>query len=218
MSITKKIKSRPLTVIFSLIVMCMIGFSMGLPVDAGDPGKGKPAKSQLGSRGNGELSVCPIPVVDQAAYAAKSARVASFSAPLEDAFILHSNPGATQILYIDFNGYEAGWATLTPFNMDGDPNSFNDEERQVIIDTWFACSEDFLPYNIDVTTEEPPNGFLGQRAVVDGSNLYTYSWAYGGAWASTSGEIAYCYHGDDTWQWTAACQDLDALTNGEAVA
>ena len=199
MSITKKIKSRPLTAIFSLIVMCMLGFSLGLPVDADKPEKTK--VGALGERGGGELAVCPVPVVDQAAYAAKSASVASFSAPLEDAFLLHSNPGATQILYIDFDGYEAGWATLTSFNMDGDPNTFNDEERQVIIDTWFACSEDFLPYNIDVTTEEPPNGFLGQRAVVDGSNLYTYSWAYVGAWADTNGEIAYCYHGDDTWQW-----------------
>ena len=207
MSISKKLKGRPLTAIFSFIILCLVGFSLGLPVDAGKPVKEKPAKTEpggLGTRGGGELLVCPAPEGVAEGYGARQTRqTTGFSAPFEDTFFLHSNPGATQILYIDFDGYEAGWATLTAFSIDGDTSTFTEEERTVIQETWFAVSEDYLPFNIDVTTEEPPPGWLGQRAVVDGSNLYESSWAYVGDWAKPNdqAEIAYCYHGDDSWQW-----------------
>ncbi|MBW2691225.1 MAG: hypothetical protein JRE57_01145, partial [Deltaproteobacteria bacterium] len=108
-------------------------------------------------------------------------QITALVAPLEDTFLLHSNLGATQVLYIDWDGHKKGG--YRPWDMDGDPDTFSDAERTVIQQTWFSVSEDFLPFNIDVTTEEPPSGWLGQRAVVDGSGRYDYSWAYGGAWA-----------------------------------
>ena len=157
---------------------------------------------------SGDLITCPrpLPTADDYRLMAEQnviidPQVAKLVAPLEDTFLLHSNPGATQILYIDWDGHKKGG--YKPWDMDGDPHTFSDAERTVIQQTWFSVSEDFLPFNIDVTTEEPPSGWLGQRAVVDGSGRYDYSWAYLGAWADHEGEIAYVYPGDDTWLWIA---------------
>jgi hypothetical protein len=157
---------------------------------------------------SGELIVCPRPLPTARDYESLAARnvvleprAEALVAPLEDTFRLHSNPGATQILFIDWDGHKKGG--YKAWDVDGDPGSFSDAERSVIQQTWLSVSEDFLPFNIDVTTEEPPSGWLGQRAVVDGSGRYDYSWAYGGAWADPRGDIAYVYPGDDTWLWIA---------------
>jgi len=42
-----------------------------------------------------------------------------------------------------------------PFDLDGDPETFNAAERTVIQQAWHSISEDFIPWNIDVTTELP---------------------------------------------------------------
>jgi hypothetical protein len=157
---------------------------------------------------SGELITCPKPLPTADDYESLVARNVvidpqslALVAPLEDTFLLHRNPGATQVLYIDWDGHKKGG--YKPWDMDGDPDTFSDTERTVVQQTWLSVSEDFLPFNIDVTTEEPPPGWLGQRAVVDGSGRYDYSWAYGGAWADPDGDIAYVYPGDDTWLWIA---------------
>lgn len=157
---------------------------------------------------SGGLYTCPKAMPSAAEYQAMAEQNISIApaasalvAPLEDTFSLHSNPGATQILYIDWDGHNPGG--YKAWSMDGNRNNFSDAEREVIQATWFSVSEDFLPFNIDVTTEEPPSGWLGQRAVVDGSRRYDYSWAYGGDWADTSDRLAYIFPGDDTWLWIA---------------
>ena len=77
----------------------------------------------------------------------------------------------------------------------------------MIQQTWFSVSEDFLPFNIDVTTEDPGlSPIVGQRAVVDGSHMYDYSWSYYGDWARMNDREAYVYPGDDTWLCEGLCQ------------
>jgi hypothetical protein len=61
-----------------------------------------------------------------------------------DAFQLHSLPGATRVIYLDFNGHTTsgtiwnssftGGAAIAsaPFDLDGDPTTFNDAERGAI--------------------------------------------------------------------------------------
>jgi len=166
------------------------------------------ATASSSNAASGELFTCPRPLPTADDYKSMAAQnviidpqITALVAPLEDTFLLHSNLGATQVLYIDWDGHKKGG--YRPWDMDGDPDTFSDAERTVIQQTWFSVSEDFLPFNIDVTTEEPPSGWLGQRAVVDGSGRYDYSWAYGGAWADPNGDIAYVYPGDDTWLWIA---------------
>lgn len=88
------------------------------------------------------------------------------TAPLDQTFLLHSRPGAKRTIYLDFNG-----ATLTntawnngggaivaqPFDSDGNVNTnFSDAELQRIQYIWQRVAEDYAPFDIDVTTEEPP--------------------------------------------------------------
>ena len=116
--------------------------------------------------------------------------------PMDQTFLLHSNPSATDKLYIDFTGYRKYKA----FDMDGSPSTFNDEERLRIQQAWYCAAEDFMPFTIDVTTEEPPTGWPGARAVMDNSNG-AGNWAYLHRWPDSSGVHMVCGVGDQSWIW-----------------
>jgi PKD repeat protein len=82
-----------------------------------------------------------------------------------DAFKLHSKPNATKKIYIDFDGHVAtktAWnkvdkptITADPFNIDGNMGVDTERERTAIYHIWASVAEDFLPFDVDVTTEEP---------------------------------------------------------------
>ncbi|MFP5322138.1 MAG: zinc-dependent metalloprotease family protein, partial [Acidimicrobiia bacterium] len=77
-----------------------------------------------------------------------------------DALALHSRPGASRVLFLDFDGHASpgsGWSGTagTPYDTDGSPSTFSDAERRVIIDVWRHVAEDFAPFGIDVTTQDP---------------------------------------------------------------
>jgi PKD repeat protein len=92
--------------------------------------------------------------------------------PLEQTFLLHSKPGATRIIYLDFDGhymsgtawnsgYNGGAAiTCPPWDTDGNPSSFGDAERTAIQQIWLRVAEDYAPFDVDVTTE-----FMGEAAI-----------------------------------------------------
>ena len=70
---------------------------------------------------------------------------------MDDTFELHSRPQATKTIYLDFDGHDG----LGGYDFDGNPNSFSDSERQEIRRAWARAAEDFSPFNVNVTTEEP---------------------------------------------------------------
>jgi len=81
---------------------------------------------------------------------------------LDDAFHLHSKPGAPNRVFIDFDGHvfsNTAWGSETfsaaPYDLDGVPETFNATERGRIVDIWHRVAEDLAPFDIDVTTEEP---------------------------------------------------------------
>ena len=112
------------------------------------------------------------PPVD-AAFAAESAVVAapseSATAPyaLADTFQLHSNPGAEHVVYLDFDGhvtagtpwntsYNGGADFVTPaYDYDGNVGSFSSGELERIQYIYQRVAEDFIPFDVDITTEEP---------------------------------------------------------------
>ncbi|KAA5543103.1 tandem-95 repeat protein [Roseiconus nitratireducens] len=116
---------------------------------------------------------------------------------LDQTFQLHSNPGAAQTIYLDFDGhttsgtiwnssFNGGADIVTPaYGFTGD-DSFADSELTRIQAIWRRVAEDFLPFDVNVTTEEPSTDRLiksgskdnewGVRVVVGGSN----SWFGGG--------------------------------------
>ncbi len=85
--------------------------------------------------------------------------------PLANTFALHSRPTATRKLYLDFDGHVitgTDWnvdftdpITVAAFDIDGNPAVFSDEERAIIQQVWRRVAEDFAPFDIDITTEDP---------------------------------------------------------------
>lgn len=83
----------------------------------------------------------------------------------EHTFRLHSRPGAAKVVFLDFDGHEltdtawnAGMPEVLhaqPFNLDGDAASFSEDERRKIHEIWHRVAEDYAPFDIDVTTEDP---------------------------------------------------------------
>ncbi len=85
---------------------------------------------------------------------------------LNNVFTLHSRPGSQRKLYLDFNGhvtqgtawndsYRLASITHPAFDTDGVPGTFSTAERLAILGIWQRVKEDFAPFDIDVTTEEP---------------------------------------------------------------
>lgn len=89
---------------------------------------------------------------------------------------LHSRPGAPASIFLDFDGhFEPVWGGFTNvttpvFDLDGDTSTFNGTEIAVINSVWQRVSEDYAPFNIDVTTVNPgdfSNG-KGLRVAIGG--------------------------------------------------
>jgi hypothetical protein len=101
------------------------------------------------------------------AVAASRPATAAAAVPVASPPVHHSKPGATNIIYLDFNGHTitgTSWNTGTdaattyigkPFDLDGDATTFNDAEQAIITEVWQRVSEDYAPFDVDVTTEEP---------------------------------------------------------------
>ncbi len=118
---------------------------------------------------------------------------------LDNTFSLHSNPSANHTIYLDFNGhrtegtpwnamllegtdFEGSLIDTLPYDTDGNPFDFSDDEKLVIQETFLRVSEAFSPFNLNVTTEAPDDvGDLmrqgafderwGIRVVIGGSSL-----------------------------------------------
>jgi hypothetical protein len=84
-----------------------------------------------------------------------------------EVFQLHSKPSAANILYLDFDGHDLidtawnGYSGQTvlymkPYSSDSDYSSFSTSELDRIAESWRRVAEDFAPFDVDVTTEEPP--------------------------------------------------------------
>ena len=98
---------------------------------------------------------------------------------LSNTFSLHSNPAADHTIYLDFDGHQTSgtsWNTsfgggaglVTPaWSSDSDRQSFSSAERAMIQRIWAGVSEDFAPFDVDVTTEPPPAGDLQRSGASD---------------------------------------------------
>ncbi len=85
--------------------------------------------------------------------------------PISSPPVRHSKPGATNVIYLDFNGHTitgTAWNDASnptyvakPFDKDADPTTFSDAEQADIIRIWERVAEDYKPFNVDVTTEDP---------------------------------------------------------------
>jgi PKD repeat protein len=148
---------------------------------------------------------------------ASSPQAAPYS--YSDTFALHSRPSSPRKIYLDFNGHEIspanawrsyfGSGVAAPFNLDNDPNSFSAAEQDVIQNIWLRISEDYAPFDVDVTTEDPGGTVYGTRAVMTTTNFmgpgiggvafvgafggpedYQPAWIFTGGWGDSHKGIA----------------------------
>ena len=143
--------------------------------------------------------------------------------------ILHSNKGSSNILYLDFDGHinpsDSAWGYFSAMPFDPSENDvshtnpiFDEFEQYYIFDIWQRMSEDFAPFNIDVTTEEP-NTFTSTTAHClftntnqsNGNYMPEYN-AGGVAYLDVFGESFYDYYSPALVFWnnlynTADCAD-----------
>ena len=86
--------------------------------------------------------------------------------PLAQTFFLNSNPESLRNIYLDFDGHitvgtqwnsDYGMSEIvsTPWDFDGDPDTFSDPELTEIQGIWERVVEDFRPFDVNVTTEDP---------------------------------------------------------------
>ncbi|MGA0001747.1 MAG: zinc-dependent metalloprotease family protein, partial [Steroidobacteraceae bacterium] len=96
--------------------------------------------------------------------------------------------------------WNSGTLTMRPYSIDNDYNTFTQSELDAIPETWKRVAEDFAPYDIDVTTEEPaafgPNVghiLVTRKASVEGTEIYSCSCG-GVAYVSKWGVANYSYY------------------------
>jgi hypothetical protein len=99
---------------------------------------------------------------------------------------LHSRPGAEHTIFLDFGGgviSETAWNAYRgvqawhalPYDTDGRTESFSTDEINDMAEIWQQVADDFVPFDVDVTTEDP-----GRRGPSIGWILVTRSADAGG--------------------------------------
>lgn len=129
--------------------------------------------------------------------------------PSIDVFKLHSHPGASRTVFLDFDGHVltgTAWNTTysslnaMPFDIDGNSSTFSSDERSRIHEIWHRVAEDYAPFGIDVTTEEPASfgpavGRILITKSTDFSGLAMPSKSAGGvAYVNVFGKSNYGYY------------------------
>jgi len=115
---------------------------------------------------------------DTPAAAGAGTPVARAPFPHEQTFALHSRPGAARTIYLDFDGevvQGTAWNTSSDvssapqpaFDSDGDPTTFSATERDLVQSVWQRVSEDYAPFEVDVTTAAPSADALQRTSSAD---------------------------------------------------
>ncbi len=167
------------------------------------PEHGGEAEIQLDSQG---LEYCELDVLagDPSVEPPTTLGAGNLPAALSQTFLLHSNPGASKKIYLDFDGhvtsgtswnsaFTGGASIVTPaYDFNGNTSSFSNSELERIQFIWQRVAEDYAPFDVDVTTQDPGSAALtksgtgdtewGIRVVIGGSST---------AWYGSAGGVAY---------------------------
>ncbi|PPD33554.1 MAG: PKD domain-containing protein [Methylomonas sp.] len=112
--------------------------------------------------------------VEEATATATGTSPIATVAAATDPFALHSKPGSNRVIYLDFNGHVAtnsawntGTLTAQAYDIDGNPAAFSATELNNIKQIWQRVAEDYAPFDVDVTTQEPPLAALQRTSSTD---------------------------------------------------
>ena len=124
-------------------------------------------------------------------------------------FTEHSKPGSARTIYLDFGGRTisgTAWNTSVvgescytdAYDADG-VAGFSSEELKSIYSIWQRVAEDYAPFDVDVTTEQPPGDRLTRAGSTDdiyGTTVVITSRS--GVYTCNCGGVAYLGVFDDT--------------------
>lgn len=117
------------------------------------------------------------------------------------AFELHSKPGSNRVIYLDFGGHTitgTAWnaskgvdpVNVSAYDTDGDPANYSTAEQDVVHEVWARVAEDYSTFDVDVTTQEPPQSAIdrsgasdqqyGTRVLIDPDTWYQSGCGCGG--------------------------------------
>ncbi len=126
-------------------------------LDSGISNRQSPAKHACAS--------LPVDFKRAAASQALAAPRVRSNVVAASAFQLHSRPGATKVIYLDFDGavtQNTPWnsasapkITTTAYDSDSSPSTFSSAELANILEIWQRIAECYSPFDVDVTTEAP---------------------------------------------------------------
>lgn len=173
----------------------------------------------------------------------RSAASAEPPYPLSETFLLHSKPGSTRTIFLDLDG---GAVSGTAWNVQegvddgpraawdpaGDGPGFSAEERAMVQEIWARVAEDYAPFDVDVTTQDPGSAALlrsstgdpayGLRVLI-GSNadavdvICGEAGCGGVAWLETFAEVDPDGYAQPAWVFTGEQGD-DPLAIAEAAS
>ena len=95
---------------------------------------------------------------DQAPLVMNSLVTLGTGVNLSSVFQLHSNPTATKTIFLDFDGYAVNntpWENGGNLSLKGFYTTFDTAALTEIQRIWQRVSEDFSPFNVNVTTQDP---------------------------------------------------------------
>lgn len=138
------------------------------------------------------------PAIPEAKQASPPSKPSALAA---GAFELHSKPGSNRVIFLDFDGYVitgTAWnasqgvdpVNVTAYDTDGNPGVFSTAEQAVVTETWQRVAEDYAPFDVDVTTQDPGAAAInrssasdqqyGTRVVIDPTDWYQAGCGCGG--------------------------------------
>jgi hypothetical protein len=117
------------------------------------------------------------PARTEGAAASRTAEAAS-PAPLSQSFLLHSRPGSQRTIYLDFDGHDLPDTVWTgnygvargfhpAWSLDANRSAFSSTEREAVQSVWQRVAEDYAPFDVDVTTQDPGSAALTRTDATD---------------------------------------------------
>jgi hypothetical protein len=150
-----------------------------------------PARAAESAEPTPRIGQTSLPPVRAAKYSAQALPTPAY--PYADTFKLHSRPGSQRVIYLDFDGetvsgtkwneeYNANNSFhAAPYDVDGNTASFSEAELAIIQSAWQRVAEDYAPFAVDVTTQDPglaaidrsslSDAVFGTRALITNTNV-----------------------------------------------
>ncbi|RYB94984.1 hypothetical protein EUA93_11890 [Nocardioides oleivorans] len=115
---------------------------------------------------------------EEVAFSGTASGAGEAVAPLDQTFQLHSKSDSSRTIFLDFDGGTASgtsWHASKPnvpttqpaWDPSGNGAAFDDAEKTKIQAVWESVAEDYAPFDVDVTTQDPGPAGIHRSGLAD---------------------------------------------------